>query len=153
MDEPRKCINPDCFESARVRDKFCKNHGAGFRKCKEPECEKYGLHGGFCKLHGGIDWKKKCTRQGCDKYRWKGLECSRHYRENHVENKTAIKKKITRPCDFLQTKCERLGRVHGYCLRHANQLDLVCCHKTTEKRKCRRQILIGEKRCSICIKL
>jgi hypothetical protein len=147
MDDLRKCQAENCLEKRRGRDKFCRSHGSTYRTCKKELCENWALNGGYCKEHGGVDWKKKCSYENCNVFRWRGLFCFRH----RIVPEIDIDKRFSKPCSVVG--CGYKLRMFGFCTKHAKEHNLVCIQRIKGRRQCGKAIVLGDKRCKQCSKL
>ena len=150
MDEREKCAAYGCENYCRGRDKFCSFHGSKYRTSKEEGCEKWAIGGGFCRGHGGHDWKKICTVSGCNVLSWKSGKCYKHRNKDDPRVKRSDNR-IRKVCRYKN--CKKWVRITGLCLKHARDANLICQHLIGGKHTCDRKALIGEKRCRECSKL
>ncbi|CAG2058204.1 unnamed protein product [Timema podura] len=69
------CKEDNCSKKS-LKGGFCRIHGGTHPKCKEVNCSKQALKGGFCKDHGGTH--PKCKEVNCSKRALKGRFCRDH---------------------------------------------------------------------------
>jgi hypothetical protein len=142
------CETSGCENTKRGRDDHCEIHGSQYRTCKEKTCEKWAIGGGYCREHGGHDWRKNCKVDDCTEKVWKGGKCYKHRdKKDPRVIRNDSKKRIAR-CEYKN--CKKNAKSYRYCVIHGRKLGLLCTHLIDGKRKCGRVALVGEKRCKIC---
>lgn len=148
FDKTKVCVKDGCLELRHKGSNVCAYHDSKRVSCKEPSCIKWPICGGYCREHGGYDWKKTCTVKGCNTLRWKGGRCVKHKDHNDIRVKRHIKKPIV-ICKIKN--CTNRTMQNGICIAHNRKYGLVCIHRVGKTRRCTNACLPGEKRCNTCI--